>query len=36
MKLNHLGVTVSDVMEARAFVENYFGMKGIGESPIPA
>jgi lactoylglutathione lyase len=30
MKLNHIGITVSDTEEARAFLENYFGFKGVG------
>lgn len=30
MKLNHLGVVVTDVMATRAFLEKYFGLKGIG------
>lgn len=32
MKLNHLGLTVTDVYEARAFLEKYFGLKGIGKN----
>ena len=32
MKLNHLGITVTDVHESRAFLEKYFGLKGLGES----
>jgi catechol 2,3-dioxygenase-like lactoylglutathione lyase family enzyme len=32
MKLNHLGITVTDVYEARAFLETYFGLKGIGKN----
>ncbi len=32
MKLNHLGITVTDVQESRAFLEKYFGMKGIGKT----
>lgn len=32
MKLNHLGITVSDVYEARVFLEKYFGFKGIGKN----
>ncbi len=32
MKLNHLGITVSDVVEARIFLETYFGLKGIGKN----
>ena len=32
MKLNHLGITVTDVQESRAFLEKYFGLKGLGES----
>jgi lactoylglutathione lyase len=30
MKLNHLNLTVSDVVEARAFLEKYFGLQGMG------
>jgi glycine betaine/choline ABC-type transport system substrate-binding protein len=32
MRLNHIGVSVSDVFEAREFLEKYFGMKGIGKN----
>lgn len=32
MRLNHLGITVTDVIEARAFLEKYFGLKGIGKN----
>ena len=32
MKLNHIGITVSDAQEARAFLEKYFGLKGVGPS----
>ena len=28
MKLNHLDLTVTDPMEARQFLEKYFGLKG--------
>ena len=31
MKLNHLGITVIDVHEARTFLEKYFGLKGLGK-----
>src|SRR3954471_12710047 len=30
MKLNHLNLTVTDVPEARGFLEKYFGMKDGG------
>ena len=32
MKLNHLGITVTDVYEARVFLEKYFGLKGLGKN----
>lgn len=32
MKLNHFAITVTDVSEARTFLEKYFGLKGIGEN----
>ena len=32
MKLNHLGVSVDDVVATRAFLETYFGLKGIGKT----
>lgn len=32
MKLNHLGISVTDTFEARAFLEKYFGLKGIGKN----
>jgi len=31
MKLNHLGISVTDVRQAGAFLEKYFGMRGIGK-----
>jgi lactoylglutathione lyase len=31
MKLNHLGVVVTDVMATRDFLEKYFGLVGIGK-----
>ena len=30
MKLNHLNLTVTDVLEAQQFLEKYFGMKNGG------
>jgi lactoylglutathione lyase len=30
MKLNHLNLSVTDVLEARAFLEKYFGMENGG------
>jgi lactoylglutathione lyase len=32
MKLNHLGITVTDTIGARNFLEKYFGLKGIGKN----
>ena len=32
MKLNHLGISVTDVIAAREFLETYFGLKGIGKN----
>ncbi|KAB7530235.1 VOC family protein [Flagellimonas olearia] len=32
MKLNHFGITVTEVAAARIFLEKYFGMKGIGKN----
>ncbi len=32
MKLNHLGITVTDVFEARNFLKTYFGLEGIGKN----
>lgn len=32
MVLNHLGISVTDVFEARAFLEKYFGLEGIGKN----
>ncbi len=29
MKLNHLGITVTDTVAARNFLEKYFGLEGI-------
>jgi lactoylglutathione lyase len=29
MKLNHLNLTVTDAMEAREFLERYFGLRGM-------
>ena len=31
MKLNHLGITVTDVLAASAFLETYFGLEPIGK-----
>lgn len=31
MKLNHLNLTVTDVAETKAFLEKYFGMRGLEE-----
>lgn len=31
MKLNHLGITVTDVLEASRFLETYFGLRPIGK-----
>jgi lactoylglutathione lyase len=31
MKLNHLNLTVSNVLETHRFLEKYFGWKGYGE-----
>jgi lactoylglutathione lyase len=30
MKLNHLNLTVTDVLETQAFLEKYFGMQNMG------
>jgi catechol 2,3-dioxygenase-like lactoylglutathione lyase family enzyme len=32
MKLNHINLTVTDVSEAKQFLETYFGMRGQGEA----
>lgn len=32
MKLNHLGITVTDTVAARNFLEKYFGLEGIGKN----
>ncbi|ANE43197.1 VOC family protein [Deinococcus puniceus] len=32
MKLNHLGVVVTDVLATRTFLETYFGLTGIGKA----
>ena len=32
MKLNHLGITVTDVYAARAFLEQYFDLAGLGKN----
>jgi catechol 2,3-dioxygenase-like lactoylglutathione lyase family enzyme len=32
MKLNHLGITVTDVQQASHFLEKYFGLQGVGKS----
>jgi lactoylglutathione lyase len=32
MKLNHLNLTVSDVLETQAFLEKYFGLKPMGKA----
>lgn len=31
MKLNHLNLTVTDVMAARDFLQKYFGLRAVGE-----
>lgn len=31
MKLNHLGITVTDVLAASGFLEKYFGLKAVGK-----
>ena len=36
MKLNHLNLTVSNVLEAHRFLEKHFGLKGLGGKPSEA
>ena len=36
MKLNHLNLTVSNVLETYRFLEKYFGLKGLGGEPREA
>jgi len=36
MKLNHLNLTVSNVLEAHRFLEKHFGLKGLGGKPSAA
>src|SRR4051812_3895458 len=32
MKLNHLGISVTDVREASAFLQKYFSLRGVGKA----
>jgi catechol 2,3-dioxygenase-like lactoylglutathione lyase family enzyme len=34
MKLNHLNLTVSNVLEAHRFLEKHFGLKVLGGKPV--
>jgi catechol 2,3-dioxygenase-like lactoylglutathione lyase family enzyme len=36
MKLNHLNLTVSNVLDAHLFLQKHFGLKGLGGKPSPA
>ena len=36
MKLNHLNLTVSNVLETHRFLQRHFGLKGLGGEPSEA
>jgi len=36
MKLNHLNLTVSNVLETHRFLQKHFGLKGLGGEPSEA